>query len=156
MEKIQLTKSQKILFIILGIVLIYAVFDFIKNKETYLSFYAGQSTEIPAEEQAAEQETDQLLNDPLKIDLTSTWGDDPFLIKKKAKKITKSSRKMVKEPTFVLKGISFKPRGSVALINDRIVKEGDVIEGYKVIKIEEKRVILWDGKKRKILRLTNI
>ncbi|WP_456440859.1 hypothetical protein [Caldithrix abyssi] len=156
MEKIQLTKSQKILFIILGIVLIYAVFDFIKNKETYLSFYAGQETESPVEQQAAQEETDQLLNDPLKIDLTSRWGDDPFLIKKQVKKVTKRSRKMVKEPTFILKGISFRPQGSVALINDRIVKEGDVIEGYKVIKIEEKKVILWDGKKRRILRLTNI
>ncbi len=157
MEKIQLTKSQKILFAVLGVVLAYAIFDFVSNRDTYINFYTGKNAQNNNATSVATKSENRLTEDPLKISLTSTWGDDPFLIKVKKKIVKKSSRKRIKEPTFVLKGISYRPdEGSVALINDRILKLGDVIEGYKVIKIEEKKVVLWNGKKRKILRLTNI
>lgn len=47
------------------------------------------------------------------------------------------------EGTFDLKGVVLKEsKGSIALINNALVKEGDSLQGYKVHKIEEKRVLL--------------
>jgi len=155
MEKPKLTKSQKILFIVLAIVLAYAIFDFITHKETYIGFYSGEtgsSAEIDSSMQKANLDSTV---DVLKMKLTSHWGEDPFFVEPRPV-VKKSSRKKKREPIFILKAISFRPEGSVALINDRIIKEGDVIQGYKVIKISEKSVILWNGKKRKVLKLTNM
>ncbi len=155
MEKIQLTKSQKILFAVLGVVLAFAIFDIIKNKDTYVSFYSGKKTATNANAQKEKNKKNADMEDPLKISLTTRWGRDPFYIPPKVV-AKKRLRKVRKEPILNLKGISFRAEGAVALINDRIVKAGDVIGKYKVIKIEKKRVILWDGKKRKILELSNI
>lgn len=54
-------------------------------------------------------------------------------------------------PEFILNGIlwSDNPERRVALINDRYLKEGDVvIEGVSVVKIERKAVILQSGEKK--------
>ncbi len=154
MDKIQLTKSQKILFIILGIVLVYAIFDFVSHKDTYINFYSGneQESTMPVQntQTAAQKQADQL-----QASLFSQWGSDPFVRKVVVKSRKKYKRKRVR-PHFKLKAISYRADGSVALINDRIVKKGDVIQGYKVVKIETKKVILWNGKHRIVLKLTNM
>ncbi len=153
MEKIQLTKSQKILFIILGVVLAYAVFDFMSHKDTYLSYYSGESQEDQTQAQtmpaAKKQKTD-----PLQADLFSKWGSDPFFRAPEVK-IRKKHRRRKIRPHFKLKAVSYRSDGSVALINDRIVKVGDVLSGYRVLKIEPKKVILGNGKHRIVLKLTN-
>ena len=155
MKKIKLTKSQQILFIVLGIVLAYAIFDFITNKDTYIGFYTGEVNATAEADSTAQNAAADSTIDVLQMNLTTHWGKDPFFVEPK-KVVKKYSRKKKKEPIFRLKAISFRPEGSVALINDRIVKSGDVIEGYKVIDISEKKVVLWNGKKRKVLKLTNM
>lgn len=47
-------------------------------------------------------------------------------------------------PTLILNGIFFSEQGSYALINNRIVREGDTLEGLSVKKIEPKEVVLAD------------
>lgn len=53
-------------------------------------------------------------------------------------------------PGLILNGVlwSDNPERRVALINDRYLKEGDVIEGVSVVRIERKAVILRSGKKK--------
>ena len=155
MEKIKLTKSQKILFIVLAIVLAYAIFDFLTHKDTYLGFYSGQRNETVMADSAAQNAQRDTVGDLLKTNLTKIWGDDPFFIKEK-KKPKRYKRTVRKEVNFKLRAISFRPEGSVALINSRIVKAGDIIEGYKVIKISENTVVLWNGRNRKVLKLKNM
>ena len=154
MEKIQLTKSQKILFIVLAIVLAYAIFDFVSHKDTYINFYSGNeqesTTPVQNMQTAAQKQADQL-----QANLFSQWGSDPFVRKVVVKSRKKHKKRRVR-PHFKLKAISYRTDGSVALINDRIVKSGDVISGYKVVKIEQKKVVLWDGKHRIVLNLTNM
>lgn len=154
MEKIQLTKSQKILLIVLGIVLTYAVFDFVSHKDTYVNFYSGKAQETNAPVQNAKAVAQKQANQ-LQVGLFSKWGSDPFLHEATIKAKKKHRKRRIR-PHFKLKAISYRIDGSVALINDRIVKAGDVISGYKVIKIEEKKVILWNGKHRIVLKLTNM
>jgi cytoskeletal protein RodZ len=55
--------------------------------------------------------------------------------------------KQTEHPEFILKGVlwSDNPDRRVALINDRYLKEGDVINEVLVVKIERKAVILQSG-----------
>ena len=52
-----------------------------------------------------------------------------------------------------LSGIVFSEKGSWAVINDSIVREGDMIEGAKLLKIEEESVELAFPDKKLILNL---
>lgn len=60
------------------------------------------------------------------------------------------SIKPTPHPEFVLNGIlwSDNPDRRVALINDRYLKEGEVIDGVSVVKIERKSVILQSGEEK--------
>jgi len=49
----QITKSQKRLFILLGLVLVYAVYDISSNFDTYSGFYSDKKTEIQNNSQTA-------------------------------------------------------------------------------------------------------
>ncbi len=153
MEKVQLTKTQKILFIILGIVSVYAIFDFMSHKDTYVGFYSGQEEETPVVQSSSDSAQAQV--DQLQTSLFLQWGKDPFLRKEQIK-TRKKVKKRRSRPHFKLKAISYRKDGSVALINDRIVKSGDIIKGYKVIKIDARKVILSNGKHRIVLTLTNM
>ncbi len=147
----EITKSQKRLFILLGIVLIYAVYDFVANKDTYLAVYTGQR------KAAIEKKIQHDSNKPLKKqELTKTtylekWGRDPFY-KQVNKRIIKKRNKK-KRVRFILQAVSMKQNSSIAIINDKIVKVNDIISGYTVKKIEKKRAILSDGNKTIILKL---
>jgi type II secretory pathway component PulC len=49
------------------------------------------------------------------------------------------------KPTLALNGIVFSPGSSYALINNKVVKEGDKIEGTVVVRIAKDNVELKDG-----------
>jgi cytoskeletal protein RodZ len=63
--------------------------------------------------------------------------------------------KQTEHPEFILKGVlwSDNPVRRVALINDRYLKEGDVINEVSVVKIERKAVTLQSGEKKWTLRV---
>lgn len=61
--------------------------------------------------------------------------------------------KQVIPPAFVLKGIIFGKDGSVALVNNHLVKNGDTILGAKVTDITENTVELIFEDQRIVLRL---
>jgi hypothetical protein len=66
---------------------------------------------------------------------------------------TNDQEQLIKQtghPELILNGVlwSDNPERRVALINDRYLKEGDVIEGVTVVKIERKAVILQSGEKK--------
>jgi len=51
-------------------------------------------------------------------------------------------------PPLKLIGTSWKDEGIVAIINGKVLKEGDNIEGYRIIKIEKNSVILSYNKQK--------
>ena len=61
----------------------------------------------------------------------------------------------IEPPPFVppLKGISWGGERPMAVVGRRIVKEGDMVEGYKVVRIEKEGVILMKGGEKLILIL---
>jgi len=69
---------------------------------------------------------------------------DPFLLLVK----TKKKSLPVKPPKLVLKGIAWDETEPLALINDLVVKEGDTIQGARIVKIDFDRVaVLYRSKK---------
>jgi hypothetical protein len=69
---------------------------------------------------------------------------DPFILlaKKKEKSLP------VQPPKLVLKGIAWDETEPLALINDLVVKEGDTIQGARIVKIDFDRVaVLYRSKK---------
>ena len=69
---------------------------------------------------------------------------DPFLLPVK----TREKSLPPEPPKLVLKGIAWGKTEPLALINDRVVKEGDTIEGARILKIDFDRVVVrYRGKK---------
>jgi type II secretory pathway component PulC len=66
-----------------------------------------------------------------------SWGRDPFLM----------SAKTSEEKELMLSGVAVDEKGKIAIINNEIVREGDMILGAKIIEIKEDSVTIEkDGK----------
>jgi len=74
---------------------------------------------------------------------------DPFLLLVKAKKKSLP----VEPPKLVLKGIAWDETEPLALINDLVVKEGDTIQGARIVKIDFDRVAVLYGSKKFVIEL---
>jgi len=75
---------------------------------------------------------------------------DPFLppIKKKVKESLP-----IQPPKLVLKGIAWDETEPLALLNGLVVKEGDTIQGARIVKIDFDRVVVRYSSKRFIIKL---
>ncbi len=144
-----LPNSQKGLLVFLVLVLAYAAFDFVKNKDTYLSFY-GKNTSGKRTVLTAPDSINRDAQNATVKKYSKDWAMDPFYTEPPQK--IRAVRRPAQE-SFHLKAISFAGENSVAMINDKIVSVGEWIGQYKVLKIEADRVILGDGAKSKILSL---
>jgi len=150
---VEVTKSQKRLFIILGLVVAYAIYDFSSNADTYKRFYSTD------EESYYEEPIDNSVSLPeqtedakTEVHYNAEWGRDPFYISgySKGKTSKKKSRKSIK---LSLHAISYNGDSYVALINNKIIKKGDMIAGYTVNKITDAAVYLSSEKKKIVLKL---
>ena len=90
---------------------------------------------------------DQKIIDSQKKRVLSDWGRDPFYSPEKKEVV-------YKENVLSLKGISIgKDKEGFAFINDQIVTVGDIIGGYKVVEIEQDKVLLKKGGEKFYLTL---
>lgn len=146
----QLSKGQKRLLVVLLIVAAYAVFDVAKNWDTYMGYYSGKSkkearVKKPAKARLAvgkKTSGSQLYE--------KGWKTDPFFVKVQQRKTKRRKRS---RSALILKAISYAGDNSVAMINNRIVSVGDVVGGFKVLKINQQNVILGNGVVSKVLSL---
>ena len=142
----EINKSQKRLFIILGIVVAYGIWDFVSNMDTYANFYGGKAETLTADQQQDQQTAELAIKKKYSAEYLEKWGRDPFYkkVQKKVKKVVTRKPKI----RLNLYAISEKENNSVALINDKIVKIGDMIGGYTLTRIGKKDVTLKDGSKQ--------
>ena len=147
----EITKSQKRLFILLGILICYLIYDVIANWETYSKFYSGEKAK-PVQA-AVKKDSTKIVSEQKEVDYLADWGKDPFYMV-----ITSGPKRNVKRtytPKLDLYAISYKGDQSAALINDNFLKVGDMVAGYKLKKIEKNQVTLSDGKRTIRLKLVN-
>lgn len=71
----------------------------------------------------------------------------PMRPMKKAERgiVMKGQPRAHKAPSLKLKGVIFSGGNSVAIINDKLLRLGESIDGYQVVRIEEKEVFLRSG-----------
>lgn len=147
----QVTKSQKRLLIILGIVLLYAVYDLTSNLDTYKKFYSGKTLNRITKAVSDTSRSKVVKNAANeRKEYLEKWGEDPFYILTAERKTKKPTYRRVarSKETLALLAISVKAGSTIALINDKIVKQGDIIDGYEVLSITKNSVLLDNGKKK--------
>ena len=137
----KITKNQKRLFIILGLVLGYAVFDIILNIDQYKMMYFGsvKSSTKPANELVKPKFPMTGSSNKKHVELD--WKRNPFKGKTQGKyliniEVSKSNKRLI------LQAITYSFENSMVIINGRILQEGDEIDGYKIIKIYRNKVEL--------------
>ena len=74
---------------------------------------------------------------------------DPLVLP--AKEVKKSLP--VQPPKLVLKGIAWDETEPLALINDLVVKEGDIIQGARIVKIDFDQIQVRYGSKKFLIKL---
>jgi hypothetical protein len=150
-----ITKGQKRLLIVLGLVLAYGAFDVIKNSDQYVGFYSGgnKSKKVKKSNNVVDVEAQVTQNASVRnVKYLQSWGNDPFYNQSFVRRRV-VPRRVQKTVQLNLKAISYNGENSVVMINDRILMVGDVIEGYQVKKIEPARVMLSKGNENKTLTL---
>ena len=148
----EITKSQKRLLIVLGLVLAIAIFDFINNRDTYTSFYA--SSQKQKKKTAETKTTQKTFSKPVsRQTYVSDWGRDPFYKKVTVKNKKRVHKRKTPEQILFLQAISYDGVNSVALINNNVCKTGDIVAGYRIIRITEQSVTVSDGKTKTTLTL---
>ena len=72
------------------------------------------------------------------------WGRDPFAIQES--RLPATPKSVVQFSGFKITGVVWGPEGYRALVNDRVVRVGDQVDGARIVRITKKGVeILKDG-----------
>ena len=139
----EVTKSQKRLFIVLGIVVAYAAYDFISNKEDYDKMYAGKK-EVVVKTNPNDKLLIKAVQQTRQInDIDMDFKRDPFFRDDIDKKIIKYKRhSKPKSSALKLQAITYSGDNSFVMINDLILTKGEMVEGYIIEQIEKTRVRL--------------
>jgi hypothetical protein len=152
----EINKSQKRLLIFLAIVVAFFIIDVINNPETYSKFYSGSSKKQKVAEKTENTEITKTKAEVTFQAALSNWGTNPFyIVPKRSTSFRTQETVQVVEVKLVLQATNADGENSFALINDKIVKTGEMVAGYTVISISKTRVVLSDGQKRKELTLAN-
>ena len=142
----KITKKERIELIIIGlalvILIVYLANLFIKSKEAKspgsdLSRIASKGREPYSVSKKAAAETKRK-------DLT--WGRDPFMLGDKGEKGERPEQ-------LVLDGIIWDKTNQYAIINNEVVKAGDIVNGNTVIEIKKDSVLLDNGTERVTLQM---
>lgn len=136
----KLTKSQKRLFIILGIVIAYAMFDFVSNREQYNKVYLSETnakTSLIISPSIVKSSTIKAVPNKQHF----AWKRDPF-IRPGRKETVKRERIARPEVRLKLNAITYAADNSFVMINDIILMEGETIAGYRVEQIYKDKVKL--------------
>lgn len=83
---------------------------------------------------------------------TAEWGADPF--RSAIKKPAKRTDKQKEELKLILSGIVFNEKSPMAVINKKMVRTGDTIDGARIISIDRKSVTVEQSGKQFQLRVT--
>ncbi|MFQ6078976.1 MAG: type 4a pilus biogenesis protein PilO [Thermodesulfobacteriota bacterium] len=116
--------------------------------------------ELKGPESSPSHEKGEVKGAPLQIVVRNdiTVKRDPFLEKKlrKGKKVARASIRKVRRkrvPPLKLKGIIDIAGKKVAIMNDKIVREGDWIAKHRIVRIGEDEVIVVYGRKKRTLKI---
>ncbi len=125
-------KRKRIVYAIFVIAVIWGLFNFPFGRSRPEYIYQ-EDEEYDQVEEALNSVHTQNVN----VDLQGEWGGDPF-----ARKISRSSQTSGPAHNFKLTAVSESNGEYWALINGKILSQGDSISGWKLIKITRDHAVL--------------
>ncbi len=132
------SKSQKRLFALLAVVLVYAGYDYLSNADTLKNDQFVESS--PAESRLIKKGK-RGFTAAKRFDSDLKWKRDPFA-KVALQTGNTGNAKTTSRIPLTLSAVSLDGKKSFVIINNRILSTNDLIEGYKIRKILAEKVIL--------------
>jgi len=144
--------------VLVGVLALVVIYQVGKAKKKTFSAKEGKST-VSVEKQKKEKQKEVILPSKVapglkeiielqKEKASEQYGRDPFFPSAEVSEGKEGQMKGHHIASLALKGVAWKGQTPMALIGDKIVKEGDMVGEYKVISIQKNRVVLTkDGKK---------
>ncbi len=127
-------KTRKtIIYLALPLAIIWGVFNF-SGKRSKKVDPEAPTTLQPLSQISAVQSSGDMIH--IKEKARASWGADPFRARKPVKASSPS------EPTWNLSGIVYNSQTPLAIINNRPVRAGDVVNNATVVSIKAKTVTL--------------
>lgn len=140
-----ITKSQKRLIFVLLIAVGYALFDLVSNSDQYGalfdSIFSSKKSSETIDKPKEKTTIKKAVQDTIK-DVGIDWGRDPFFTEAMRPPPKKRIIRKKPEVKLTLNAITFSGQNSIVIINNQILKEGQMIEGYLVEKIYLNKVKL--------------
>jgi hypothetical protein len=122
---------QKLLYVVLGVVLIWAAYNVIPPDEP--TVVQPLETIRPLSPAAAEHSGTPLID--IAFHEAEPWGKDPFRVVRKTKRIYRQQK-------WVVSGIVYNQQSPRAFINKKACAVGEVVDNAKVISIQKNSVKL--------------
>ena len=139
----KVTKSQKRLLVLLVIVLMYAIFDFMQNRKDYEQVYLKKKQVPQAQLVTNSKPTIKKIEKQLK-DIDLNWKRETI----EKSEIKRRSVKTAPQKVHLnLNAVTYAGENSFVIINNIILKEGEVVAGYRVDKIHQDHVKLTKNSK---------
>ncbi len=129
-------KRKKVLYAVLVLAVIWGIYNFPSKRSKGSGERSDTGTEL-LEETAPPVKTPPLTK-MINIEQKSKepWGDDPFRVQAQVVEVVSHT------PGWHLSGIVFNSQAPLAIVNNRPVRIGDVVNNATVVSIKPKEVVL--------------
>jgi hypothetical protein len=126
-------RRKKIVYLILVVAVIWGVYNF-PFKQSNKADVKTPETIQPLSSTLPAQSTGKMIN--IKEKSLAAWGTDPFQVRRSVKAVPFS------RPMWLLSGIVYNNQKPLAIINNKQVETGDIVNNAKVLSIKTKTVTL--------------
>ena len=126
-------KRKKIVYLILVVAVIWGVYN-LPTKRGEKADVETPETAQPLNPTSPGESAGKMINIEQKV--RTAWGADPFRVRRSVKTAPLST------PVWHLSGIVYNSQTQLAIINNRPVRAGDVVNNAKVVSIKAKTVTL--------------
>ena len=126
-------RRKKIVYLILGVAVIWGVYNFPTKRSEKADVETPETIQPPGPTSPA-QSAGRMINIEQKV--RAAWGADPFRARRSVKAAPLSA------PRWHLSGIVYNSQTQMAIINNRPVRAGDVVNNARVVSIKAKTVTL--------------
>ena len=130
-------KRQKIVYLLFVVAVIWGVYNFMGDKQT-----SPADSPKPVTRLEPDQQTVQMAPIDVEKYADLEWGGDPFY---RGQYIKPQHPEKPVKPIWLLGGILFDNKRPSAVINKKVVRDGDIIDGARVVRIDKETVTLDKG-----------
>lgn len=126
-------RRKKIVYLVLVVAVIWGVYNFPTKRGEKADIEAPETIQ-PLNQTSPAQSVGKMINIEQKA--RAAWGADPFRVRRSVKAAPLTA------PVWHLSGIVYNSQTQLAIINNRPVRAGDVVNNAKVVSIKAKTVTL--------------